>query len=85
MEYMCELANINKYIQSPKGIQLSLCNSCQCGDCTNPIEFVEYSIYGISTRCRAYKRGLTPYFVIDCSGYLSEDQMNKEEKEIAPK
>ena len=85
MEYACELTNIQKYIHSPRGIQLSMCNSCLCGDCTNPIEYVEYSIYGISIRCRAYKRGSAIYFVTACAGYLSEDQMNKEEKEIGHK
>jgi len=79
MDYVCELADVNKYIYTKDGISLSLCNTCQSRDCTNPIEFIEYSIYGVVVKCKIFKRGNTPYFVTACAGYLTEEQFKKEE------
>jgi len=82
MEYSCDLASVNKYIHTKDGIALSICNTCQCRDCTNPIEYVEYSVYGVVIKCRIFKRGNTPYCVTACSGYLSEADIKKEESRI---
>jgi len=79
MEYICDLVNVNKYIHTKNGITLSICNACQCRDCTNPIEYIDYSIYGITVKCKIFKRGNTPYFVAACNGFLSEDEYKKEE------
>jgi len=73
MEYTCELANVNKYMYSRDGMKLSLCNTCKTRDCTNPIEFIQYSIYGVLVECRVYQRGGTPYFVTLCQGYSNKD------------
>jgi len=79
MDYLCELINVNKYIHTKKGIALSICDVCQSKDCTNPIEYIDYSIYGVNTRCRVFNRGSTPYFVTSCAGFLTEEKIKKDD------
>lgn len=70
MEYRCKTIPIGKVPVGPRGVILPLCNTCQCKDCTNPIQSFEISIQGATQKHRIYMRNDEPYFVIICEGFM---------------
>lgn len=80
MEYKCRLERLDK-INSHKKDDLSLCTKCSSSDCSNPIENISISIFGIISSIRAYVTPNSIYAVKSCDGYSvsSIDEENEEE------
>lgn len=68
MEYKCRLERLEKIKTSSKE-DLSLCTNCASFDCSNPIENVSISIFGIMHNIRAYVTPNSVYVVKSCDGY----------------
>lgn len=68
MEYKCRLERLDK-IKSEKKEDLSLCTNCSSYDCSNPIENISISIFGIMSNIRAYVTPTSIYAVKSCDGY----------------
>ena len=80
MEYECRFAALTNMLISPLGSIDPLCTTCICSDCTNPIRKVKMSEFGISKEQRLYIMASMDYMaVIECNGYMPEDQPIEEE------
>lgn len=79
MEYKCRLERLDK-ISQPDPVKISLCSKCTSMDCSNPIENVSVSIFGIMTNIRAYVTPNSIFAVKNCDGYsIREDVDDIEE------
>lgn len=73
MEYKCKLDRLDK-ISQPDVNKISLCSNCTSADCSNPIENVSVSIFGIMKNIRAYVTPNSVFAVKNCDGYsIRED------------
>lgn len=61
---------MNRMIVGSKGFFVSICESCNSQDCSNPIEKTEVSILGVVKKIRIYNRGITPRLVVQCEGFM---------------
>lgn len=73
MEFECVLANISKLNLNPQGLQKPLCDSCVTTECTNPIQKVNISLFGVTRECKLHVAGSGTMAVVACKGYMSKD------------
>jgi hypothetical protein len=79
MEYKCRLERLDK-INQPDAQKISLCSKCTSMDCSNPIENVSVSIFGIMKNIRAYVTPNSVFAVKNCDGYsIKEDSEDTED------
>ena len=71
MEYRCRMIPMSSLIISGGGIAMPLCMNCGTKDCSNPIEKMKMSIFGVTKEVRMYNRGSDPKMVIECEGYTN--------------
>jgi len=74
MEYQCKTMSIAKLPVSSDGVEDSLCDSCDCFDCSNPIMSYEVSVFGINETHRVYWKRSGPAWVISCQGYIEKKE-----------
>ena len=70
MHYECKSVPLNKLSCNKDGFVEPLCNKCKCKDCTNPIEWREISIIGITKKYRVLVSSHDPSFVVYCKGFV---------------
>ena len=78
MEYKCRLEKLTS-IQTKDSNDLSLCSKCHSFDCSNPIENITISMFGINTKIRAYVTINGTYGVKQCEGFSSRNKLDSEE------
>ena len=71
MEYRCRMISASSLTISGGGIVMPLCMTCGTKDCSNPIEKMRVSIFGVTKEIRMYNRGADPKMVIECEGYTN--------------
>jgi len=54
----------------PQGFVKPLCDTCSCRDCSNSIEKMNVSIFGVTKKVKVLNKGVNPSFVVQCEGYL---------------
>lgn len=79
MEYKCKLEKIDK-ISSNDHLDISLCSKCHSFDCSNPIENVSISFFGIQKEIRAFITPNCIYGVKQCEGFSSRSKLDSEEE-----
>lgn len=72
MEYKCKLERLDRISSKEDNENISLCSKCSSLDCSNPIQNVSISIFGINTRIRAYVTPNSVFAVKSCEGYSIE-------------
>jgi|LauGreDrversion4_2_1035121.scaffolds.fasta_scaffold01463_14 hypothetical protein len=80
MEYKCNLERLNKITQPDKD-KISLCTKCKSIDCSNPIENMSISIFGIMTTIRVYVTTNSIFAVKNCDGYSIREDIDDEVEE----
>lgn len=69
MEYNCKTIQLNTVLN---GIANPLCDKCRSKDCSNPIEKMDVSVFGVIRSLRVYNRGMSPRLVISCDGFITK-------------
>lgn len=79
MEYKCRLEKLDK-ISCSDHIDLSLCTKCCSFDCSNPIENMSISFFGIQKEVRVFVTPNSVYGVKQCEGFSSKSMSELEEE-----
>lgn len=80
MEYKCRLEKLDK-ITTKDSKDLSLCSVCHSCDCSNPIQNVQISMFGVNTTIRAYVTNTNYFGVKQCEGFSSRQSVDIDEKD----
>lgn len=78
MEYKCKLEKLDK-LTCKDSADISLCTKCQSFDCSNPIENVTISMFGVNTGIRVYVTRTSVFGVKQCEGFSSRGKSEQEE------
>jgi|688.fasta_scaffold521475_2 hypothetical protein len=78
MEYKCRFERLDK-IKTDDLKKISLCTECHSFDCSNPIQNVTISVFGINKTIRAYVTPNNTYGVQDCEGFSCHSSIEEED------
>jgi len=69
-QYKVKLISLDKLPVGPMGVAQPLCNTCVTKDCSNPIEPMQVSIFGVMRDWKVYKKSASnTSMVVHCVGY----------------
>lgn len=80
MEYNVQLMPLGKLVNPELIKEGTLCDSCQCYDCSNPIVNLTVSVIGINKRMRIWKNGSNRHAVVKCDGYRKDTVIEENEE-----
>ena len=80
-EYDCQVVLASKIHAGFNKFQQPLCSSCINRGCTNTIVEEKISVFGIIHTTKLLKTYNATFMVVDCEGYIREDEDHEEEVE----
>lgn len=75
MDYDCVSVPIDKLVVSAAGMAESLCNTCCCVDCTNPIQEQTVYVVGIPKKMRLWTVNTSVRQVVSCKGFVDNENV----------
>lgn len=79
MQYRCTLRPLATFVGDPNSFK-TVCDRCGTLDCENPIEFVNISILGKTSKHRIYKTVSGSHQVIQCDGFSVDGEGDNDEE-----
>lgn len=68
--YKVKLQSMAKLPVGPGGVMGPLCDICVNKECSNPVDLVNITVFGIEKKIRLHKSGSSFMAVINCDGFI---------------